>query len=107
MLAGIPFDIVEGEDVHHRITDEDGLIRICFDHAATVVVRELPNQMGGRWVVTTPYGEAQILGCAGRDLWIGNARVGIPKTGTGGHGHLGRGRLGAEGHARTQGPIRF
>lgn len=107
MLPGIPFDIVEGDDVHHRITDADGLIRICFDHPATVIVRELPNQIGGRWVVTTPYNEAQVLGCAGRDLWIGNARVGIPRTGTGAAGHFGGGRLGAEGQAWAQRPIRF
>jgi hypothetical protein len=85
MLEGVAFDIVEGSDVHHRVTDASGVIEICFPRSTLVLVSEQPRQSGGRWYTTTPYVSAQFLACSGvTDLWIGNAEVGIPETGGGG-----------------------
>jgi len=82
-LEGVPFDFQEGGHTHHRVTDHEGLIRICFRGPTVVVVRELPRQTGGRWRLTTPFAAAQLLGCADVHLLIGNARIGIPATGAG------------------------
>jgi hypothetical protein len=83
MLEGIPFDIIEGGNTHHYVTDPAGNIRICFPGPTVVMVREQPRQVGGSWYTTTDHPSSQNLGCAGLEMWIGNAQVSIPKTGRG------------------------
>ncbi|MFN2251731.1 MAG: hypothetical protein ACK2UL_07420 [Anaerolineae bacterium] len=81
MLPDIPFDIIEGGDTHHYVTDEDGVIRICFDEPTLVLIRERTQQIGGTWYTTTEPSSSQYLQCGEVELWIGNAQVKIPETG--------------------------
>lgn len=54
-----------------------------MDHAASVAVRELARAEGGQWHLTTIIPEAWGLTCPARELWVGNAKVQLPKTGLG------------------------
>ena len=81
MLEGIPFDITANKDVHHRTTDRDGLIQICFEQSMRVGIVEQVRQTGGLWNATTRYPSEIDLECGQTDLWIGNAPLSVPNTG--------------------------
>lgn len=82
-LEGIPFEFTAGDEVHRRVSDADGAVRFCMDRPATVGVREMTRETGGVWRLTSPLPAALSLSCPPKELWVGNARVGPPKTGGG------------------------
>jgi hypothetical protein len=89
-LPGIHFEFIENNRVHRRITDTQGAATFCMDHAASVQIREVGREQGGLWRLTTVIPDAWGLTCPARELWIGNAEVELPKTGSGGTYGLGK-----------------
>jgi hypothetical protein len=88
MLAGIHFDVAVDGEVYSAETDPTGTLRLCFAPGSAVEIREAAR---GLWRLTT---DAEALsfqsGCGLRELWVGNALLGMPQTGRGGgHGRHG------------------
>ncbi len=82
MLEGITFVItVDGREVRAS-TDTRGIVRVCFPRPVMVGIDEDTRSVGGVWYPTTPKREQYQLACGDNELWIGNAQVGAPRTGS-------------------------
>jgi hypothetical protein len=84
MLAGIPFEIVVGDQVHQRETDLNGVLRFCLNESAVVHVRENTRALGGSLALTTRMPAWWDLTCGDIGMMVGNAPIKPPKTGAGG-----------------------
>jgi hypothetical protein len=84
MLAGIPFLVTVGDMEARASTDERGTVRICYQDPVDVHIEELTGLTGGQWYATTPGRELWHIGCGDTEVWIGNAQIGPPRTGSGG-----------------------
>lgn len=82
MLEGISFVITVGDREVRASTDARGVLRMCFPRPVMVHIVEDTRSSGGLWYPTTPERESYQLACGDNELWIGNAQVGAPRTGT-------------------------
>jgi hypothetical protein len=47
-----------------------------------VHIEEQTRLTGGQWYATTPGQELWHVGCGDNEVWIGNAQIGAPRTGS-------------------------
>lgn len=84
MLAGLRFDVTVNGEIYVGETDADGLLVMCFSEGDIVAIRE-SQASGGLWQITSDERRLDFrLPCGLHEVWIGNAPVGLPKTGLGG-----------------------
>jgi hypothetical protein len=86
MLPDIPFVITVDSSEIRLDTDARGTARVCWPNPVDAHLEELTRPTGGQWVVTTAGLSTRHVSCGDNELWIGNAQIGAPRTGTrGGH----------------------
>jgi hypothetical protein len=84
MLPEIPFVFtVDGSQIS-MTSDSRGTIRVCWPNPVEVGIEELTRPTGGQWYTTSPQRDRYPVACGDNELWVGNAQIGAPRTGSSG-----------------------
>lgn len=82
MLPQIPFVITVDQSEVRISTDTRGVIRVCWPSPVDAQLEELTRLTGGQWFTTSPQRDRWPVACGDNEVWVGNAQIGVPRTGT-------------------------